>query len=264
MHLRRVLSALLLIPAFLLVVIAGSPLVFHLLVSLAIALAGWEFARLCPAGADRDLAPLTVAGALAWQAVLLLGGRVEIVLLVLAAAGLLRLLWARAGFRDGGVQAAWLLLGTVYTGGFLGTAGLLRDLTAGRQLVVFLMLLTWAGDIGAYYVGRGLGRHPLAPAVSPKKTVEGAVGGLLAAAVTAAVAGRWLLPGAAWAAVAGLGLLLAAVGMLGDLAESALKRAAGVKDSGAIIPGHGGVLDRLDSLMFAGPCLYGLVRLGWL
>lgn len=264
MHLRRVLSALLLIPAFLLLVYAGSPFVFHLLVGLVVILAAWEIARLCPAGSDTGLALLTVGGALAWQAALVLGAWSTGVPLVLAVVALLRPLAGRVGFKDGLIQGAWLVLGAAYTGGLLGAAGLLRDLPAGRELITLLMLTTWAGDIGAYYIGRWLGRRPLAPTVSPKKTLEGAGAGILASALIAGGVGRWLVPGLAWPAAAGLGVLLAVAGMLGDLAESAVKRAAGVKDSGTIIPGHGGVLDRLDSLLFAGPCLYLLVRLGWL
>jgi len=264
MHLRRVLSALLLIPALLVFIHASSPLAFHLLVGVAIALGSWEFACLCPARAGREFGFLSAAGALAWQAALVRGSGAGSVALALGALALLRLLWARGEFKAGVIQAAWLVLGGAYVGGFLGCAGLLRDQPAGRELIYFLVLTTWAADIGAYYVGSTLGRRPLAPAISPKKTVEGAVGGILATAFIAALAVPWLLPGVGWSAAAGLGILLAVVGMAGDLCESALKRAAGVKDSGALIPGHGGLLDRLDSLMFAGPCLYALVRLGWL
>jgi len=262
MHLHRVLSALLLIPAFLLIVHAGSPLIFHLLVGLVVILAAWEFAQLCPAGADTRLGLLTAAGAIAWQGSLALGVGAEAVPLGVAALALLRLVSSRAGFREAAIRGAWLLLGAAYAGGFLGTAALLRNLPAGRELIYLLVLTTWAGDSGAYYAGRSFGRRPLAPAISPKKTLEGAAGGLLAAALVALIAGRWFLPGFSGAEAAVLGLLLAVVGTLGDLVESALKRAVGVKDSGALIPGHGGVLDRLDSLMFAGPFLYALVRLG--
>lgn len=261
---RRVLSALLLIPVLLVFIHASSPLAFHLLVSVAVALCGWEFARLCPARPGRGFEILCAAGALAWQAALVQGANAGGVALALAAWALLRLLWVRGEFREAAIQGAWLILGGAYVGGLLGSTGLLRDQATGRQLVYFLLLTTWAADIGAYYVGSTLGKHPLAPAISPKKTIEGAVGGILATVLTATIAAPWLLPGPGWLAAAALGFFLAVAGMAGDLCESALKRAAGVKDSGAILPGHGGLLDRLDSLMFAGPCLYGLVRLGWL
>jgi phosphatidate cytidylyltransferase len=129
--------------------------------------------------------------------------------------------------------------------------------------VYFLALTTWAGDIGAYYAGSRLGRRPLVPRVSPKKTVEGALGGIAATVLIAALGSGWIwprfpLPTAIW-----VGALLAVVGMLGDLSESVVKRAAGAKDSGTLIPGHGGVLDRLDSVIFGAPALYGLVWMGW-
>jgi phosphatidate cytidylyltransferase len=264
MHRHRVLSALLIIPAILIFIHASPPLAFHVVVGAVVALVAWEFARLCPARAGRGFEALCVAGAVAWQAALARGAGADAAAQAVAAAALLRLLWGGGAFRDGAIQAAWLVLGAAYAGGLLGAAGLLRDQPSGRELVYFLMLTTWAADIGAYYIGSTLGRRPLAPAISPRKTVEGAAGGILATALTAAIAAPWLLPGVAFPVAAGLGLLLAVAGMAGDLCESALKRAAGVKDSGALIPGHGGVLDRLDSLMFAGPCLYAVVRLGWL
>jgi phosphatidate cytidylyltransferase len=261
MHLRRVLSALLLIPAFFWLDYAGPPLLFHLVVGLVILLAAWEFGRLCPAEPGRGLPLLTAALAVAWQVAVVRGQGAAAVAIVLV--GLLTTLGASGGFREGAVRAAWVLLGAGYVGGALGVSSLLWGRPGGADLLAFLMLTTWAGDTGAFYAGRTLGRHPLAPAISPKKTLEGAAGGLALAALTAIVAGSWLLPHLAHWAAGGLGILLAVAGMAGDLCESALKRGAGAKDSGALIPGHGGLLDRLDSLLFAGPVLYGLVSLGW-
>lgn len=123
-----------------------------------------------------------------------------------------------------------------------------------------VLLVTWANDTAAYYVGRKCGRHRLAPQISPQKTWEGAVAGLLAAGVVGAAAAysgerRWEIG-------LGLALLVAAVGQAGDLWESALKREAGIKDTGRLLPGHGGILDRFDSLLFAAPLAYYLAR--WL
>ena len=101
------------------------------------------------------------------------------------------------------------------------------------------------------------------PRVSPKKTVEGAMGGIAATALVAGLGSGWLWPRLPIGTAVWVGVMLAIVGMVGDLSESAVKRAAGVKDSGSIIPGHGGVLDRLDSLIFAVPVLYGLTWMGW-
>lgn len=264
MHRQRILSALVLIPPFLLLVHFGSPFHFALLVSLAMALAAWEFSRLCPAGADRGVSLLTVTGALAWHAAVFRMGGVAEVAAALAGVALLRAVLGREEFRVGMLQAAWILLGTAYAGGLLGFASLLRALPDGRQLVYYLAFTTWAGDIGAFYVGSRLGRRPLAPRVSPRKTVEGALGALASAVLVAAAGSGWVWPRLAWNVAAMGGVILAVAGILGDLTESAVKRAAAAKDSGTLIPGHGGVLDRLDSLMFTCPVLYALVWIGWL
>jgi phosphatidate cytidylyltransferase len=118
-----------------------------------------------------------------------------------------------------------------------------------------------SGDIAAYYGGKTLGRHPLAPALSPKKTIEGSVFGLVASGVGAALVAHYLLPGAEWPRGLMIGVALGAVGQAGDLFESSLKRAARAKDSSQLLPGHGGILDRLDGLLFAGAVLYAAVFL---
>jgi phosphatidate cytidylyltransferase len=133
-----------------------------------------------------------------------------------------------------------------------------RSADAGPLLL--LLAIVVVSDTAQYYTGRLLGRHPLAPAISPKKTREGAIGGLVAGSLIAVPLGWWWLPTAAPAACAALGLMVAAAGIVGDLFESQLKRSAGVKDSSTLIPGHGGVLDRIDSWLFAGPVFYVFVR----
>lgn len=126
-----------------------------------------------------------------------------------------------------------------------------------RELVLLLFAIIWAGDTFAYYGGRALGRHRLAPKVSPKKTVEGAIAGLAGSVVAGTVGGVWFL-GEPLLNTIGISVVTAVAGQLGDLAESALKRSADVKDSSSILPGHGGILDRLDSLFFAAPVFYWL------
>jgi len=123
-----------------------------------------------------------------------------------------------------------------------------------RGQVVLLFAIIWTGDSAAYYVGRALGRHSLAAKISPKKTIEGAAAGLIGS-VIAGVVGAFFL-GKPWMQVAGISAATAIAGQVGDLAESVLKRSAGVKDSSSILPGHGGILDRLDSLFFAAPVFY--------
>jgi phosphatidate cytidylyltransferase len=136
----------------------------------------------------------------------------------------------------------------------------LRWLDDGRAWVYLAAFTTFATDTGAYAVGRLLGRHKLAPRISPGKTVEGGLGGLVAGALAAVALNRLLGLDHADAAMLALGAGAAVAGQLGDLAESLIKRVAGVKDMGALLPGHGGILDRLDSLLFVVPLIYAAAR----
>jgi phosphatidate cytidylyltransferase len=138
-----------------------------------------------------------------------------------------------------------------YSLGLLGDGG-----EMGRDLTVLLFWVVWLSDAAAYTVGTLLGRHKLAPRISPGKTIEGAVGALVAAVAAALVAKGWFFRRLGLADAVALGLLLGCAGMAGDLVESLLKRSAAVKDSGALFPGHGGMLDRADSLLFAAPVLF--------
>jgi phosphatidate cytidylyltransferase len=124
----------------------------------------------------------------------------------------------------------------------------------GRKLVLFTLCLIWAGDILAYFVGRGLGRVPMAPALSPKKTWEGALGNLLASLLVGVFFAKWLEMEALQMLV--IAALANIAGQMGDLVESAYKRGAAVKDSSDLLPGHGGVLDRIDSLILASPIVW--------
>jgi phosphatidate cytidylyltransferase len=130
----------------------------------------------------------------------------------------------------------------------------------GRESLLLMMITIVVSDSGQYYTGRLFGRRPLAPAVSPKKTVEGAIGGAILGTAAFVAIGRWWLPGVPVGWAAGIGLMIVALGIAGDLFESLLKRSAGVKDSSALIPGHGGVLDRIDALLFAAPVYYVALR----
>ncbi len=133
---------------------------------------------------------------------------------------------------------------------------LLRETDDGRSWVFLVLLTVWITDTGAYFVGRAVGRHKMAPTVSPGKTWEGAIGGQVAGFAAVVALNAVLDLGMSTPEAIGLGLLLPAVGQVGDLAESAMKRGVGVKDSGWLVPGHGGIADRLDSLLFAAPVAY--------
>jgi len=154
-------------------------------------------------------------------------------------------------------RAAVAVMAPVYTGVPLGAIAALRA-TDGPDPLLFLLVIIAVSDTAQYYSGRTLGRRKLAPVVSPGKTVEGAIGGLVAAGLVAAALGPRLLSTISLplAAFAALGVALSLTGIVGDLFESLLKRSVGVKDSSALIPGHGGVLDRIDGYLFASPVFY--------
>jgi phosphatidate cytidylyltransferase len=133
---------------------------------------------------------------------------------------------------------------------------------SGRDLLVFLFLTVWAGDALAYFIGRSFGRTPLLPRVSPNKTVEGSVGGLLGSLLLGWAFAQWRWHGVDWWRATIVAGLTAGAGQAGDLAESALKRGSNLKDSGALLPGHGGLLDRMDGLLFAIPALWAILALG--
>jgi phosphatidate cytidylyltransferase len=146
--------------------------------------------------------------------------------------------------------------GVVLIGLPLCAAVLIRDGTDGAAWLFSVLAVVFAGDIGAYYAGTRFGRRKLLPAVSPGKTVEGSMGGLAANLLTGAAAKVFALPALGWGEAFVLFVLIGAAGQVGDLFESAFKRTAGVKDSGTLLPGHGGVLDRIDALLFALPVAY--------
>ena len=156
-------------------------------------------------------------------------------------------------------DTAAAILAPVYIGLPLGSLVGVHAI-GGREAVVLLIATVAVSDTAQFYTGRTFGRTPLAPLRSPKKTREGALGGFVIAPIFLAVAGRYWLPSFPWYWLAALGFGIVVAGIIGDLFESMLKRAADMKDSGALIPGHGGVLDRIDALLFAAPVFYFFLR----
>ena len=163
------------------------------------------------------------------------------------------------GERDALGRAAAAVFPMLYVGLPIGSMVAVRTM-AGREALFLLMLTVMVSDTAQYYTGRAFGRRLLAPAISPKKTIEGAAGGFVFGALMLAVAGAWWLPRFPIGFRALLGVALVALGIAGDLFESMLKRSAGVKDSSTLIPGHGGVLDRIDALLFAAPVYYIVLK----
>ena len=184
-----------------------------------------------------------------------------VVIAIAVMAGIRKLPADRQPFKAGVYGAIAGGFGIVYLGLPLGAlVGV--HIFGGRSAVMLLVATIAISDTAQYYAGRTMGRHPLAPRLSPKKTIEGAVGGFIVAPLFLYFAGPYLVPVASPLAIAALGLALVAAGIAGDLFESMIKRAADMKDSSALIPGHGGVLDRIDALLFATPVFYAYLR--WL
>lgn len=256
---RRVLTAFVVLPLVLLASLAGPPWLALAIVALSLAVALAEFFALVRA---RGLRPMPIAGALLALGLFLYvvaPGFVPVPLAPLGAMLLLAAALARGALHEPVSAAAATLFGAVYLGALGGTIAALRILPplveGGFRLVLLIGILVLA-DSAAFFVGHAFGRRRLAPSVSPGKTVEGALGGLLGGVAGALVVRQLGLPDLPALHAAGLGLAVAAMGIVGDLVESLLKRWAGVKDSGALFPGHGGMLDRLDSLLFGAPVLY--------
>jgi phosphatidate cytidylyltransferase len=176
-------------------------------------------------------------------------------IVILAMLGLIAQVAAHGG-SAGPKGTPLTLLGAAYVGVLFPYFALLRNSTGGVGFIIFMLLLTVASDSGAYFTGRSIGRTPLIPRVSPNKTVEGAIGGLLAAIAAGLILRPLLTPGWKIGASIAVSATIAVLAQLGDLAGSALKRSAGVKDSGWIFPGHGGLVDRTCSLFFAAVFTY--------
>ena len=254
---RRIYTVLFVVPLLYAAIRFFPPVVFTGIVAVAGCLALHELYRLC---FQVRRQPLTVGIGLAGCVALIISphepGMALPGLLVSLIAILSIPLLIRTPLDQSVKDAALALTGMMYIGLTLGYLVAVRLLQQGEWLLFFLLLVTWAADTGAYYVGTLYGQRRLAPRISPKKTIEGLAGGLFAALLIA-FAARWtfLSDMSNWDGLV-LALLLTVAGLWGDLVESAIKRSVGVKDSGGLLPGHGGMLDRLDSLLFTAPTFY--------
>jgi len=261
-HARRWLTALILLPLLLLALFKGGHFFFILLILVINGLAQWEFLGMFQVEADpfRRLKNIILGSVLllsfctAQRAAQLCNPSGPLFVLV----GILFILFlfyllAYNHITDLTQDLMVNVLAILYIPLLLGHFIWLRYLNDGEWWVFWLLMVIMAGDTGAFYCGRALGKAKLYPQVSPGKTWAGVWGGLAAAVIVGAALGPWALSRLSLAGSAGLALVLAIVGLLGDLFESMLKRQAEVKDTSGLLPGHGGMLDRLDSLLFAAP-----------
>ncbi len=262
MHSTRWITGLIAAPLLIFIILTGG-LVFTLFVAFAAVVAYWEYHRIFFSGAPNPhhsslskkfylveyglIALIVLAAGTAtvhWVLFAVFGG--------LVALGILALFQFK-GDNEVALHVAGHVQGLVYIGIPLALIVLIRYGDRGHFWVLALLIIIFAGDTAAYYSGSHLGKTKLCPSVSPKKTVEGALGGLAANFIVGMILKFFFLPNVGWLSLLTMCVLIGAVGQVGDLFESVLKRRAGIKDSGNILPGHGGILDRIDALLFATP-----------
>lgn len=255
---NRLFAALIFIPIFYIIIRHFSPFVFFLLVLGATLIGQYELYRFYYKEA---ILPQIVLG-------LSLGVFISLsfymrnhfsqgaVITTLIVTIMIYQVFFKREMKDGLLDSAIILFGVIYIGWLMGHLILIRDSINGGLTIIFLFLVTWGCDAGAYYVGTRLGRTKLSPEISPNKTIEGTIGGLFSSIILSLAGRAWFLHSLSLRDALTLGIFLGTLGQLGDLAESLLKRSAGVKDSGSLIPAHGGLLDKVDSLLFTAPALY--------
>jgi len=248
----RLLTAAVGIPIILWMLYLAPGWVFSSFAILVALVGGAELAKMTLKG-QRPLQAWMVVATMAVTGVLTFSDRADVLITLIfgvVLTGALAVLVRPDPLAEASGKMGWLIAGPLYIGGAVAAIAKLHHLENGGTWVVLSMALAWGSDTGGYFAGRAFGKHKLYAKISPKKTKEGAVGGLAAVVAFAAVMKALWMPELPWVHAVVLALLAGAVGQAGDLCVSVVKRSTGVKDSGNIIPGHGGLLDRIDALMF--------------
>lgn len=270
--LRRFLTALVFGPIILSLMYIVHPIGFTVFVAIAVAIASWELFSLSHPDRLGRIVGVTLSVGYFLVARYTDFGRLHsstfiLTTALLAPIALLLTLTRPARITHALVEVGTLILGPLYIGAMMATIPLMLDIgtrNQGAGLVLLTLMVAWLSDTIAMGVGKALGGPKLYPAVSPNKTWSGALGGLTGSMLGAVIAHFGYLPSLPLGAGIAVAAAAGAVGQAGDLCESVLKRAAGVKDSGAVLPGHGGFLDRIDALTFAAATMYLALRAGWL
>ncbi|MBW1757018.1 MAG: phosphatidate cytidylyltransferase, partial [Deltaproteobacteria bacterium] len=253
----RVATVLPLIPIILWMMFAGPLWVWQTFILAAVALGGYELMAM-KVPSSRGLRTWgSVSSVLFAYTIIFLEtvSAVYGVVLIIILGAMAWSLLQEDPLHNASVRIGWLLGTPVYVGGTLAAVALVREFEPTGAWVLLTMVLAWGSDTSAYFVGRKFGKTKLAPRISPKKTLEGSAGGLMASVVGAVIM-SFFLPGLGPIDAVALGILAGGAGQAGDLMMSVLKRSSGVKDSGGILPGHGGILDRVDALAFTAPATW--------
>lgn len=253
----RVATVVPLIPIILWMMFAGPDWLWHIFILLAIGVGGWELMGMkVPASRALRLWGAVSSALFAYAIIFFESNKaVYAVVLLLIVAAMFWSMLQDDPLENASVRVGWLLATPVYVGGALATVALVRDFPPTGAWVLLAMVLAWGSDTSAYFIGRKFGKTKLAPRISPKKTLEGAGGGL-AGAIVGALIMSFFLPDLPPIDAVALAIIAGVAGQGGDLFESVLKRSSGVKDSGGILPGHGGLLDRVDALVFTAPATW--------
>jgi phosphatidate cytidylyltransferase len=262
MHLKRLITGLVALPFLLLLIFKWGPGIFALTIAVVCLIALWEYFRIVLNDTEYTIShPIVLVSfvfgaAMIWAAA---DAGPDIIFLMLAlniiACGLVAVLRFKHDPKLPHV-IAWQVLGMAYIPLFLSFLILIRNTSEGVSWTFAIIATIFLGDTGAYYAGRQYGKHKLCPSVSPGKTVEGALGGLAANVLAGIVCKLAFALPIPWIGVIPFFISIGAAGQLGDLFESIFKRSGNIKDSGNILPGHGGILDRIDALLFALPVAY--------
>lgn len=255
---QRLISAAVVIPPFVLWLFYAPAWMFTLIVAVAAALAASEFLLTVQPERPRLALGIIVPASFAyiwsfsdpWR-----GASAAVLAATVSLLLTAQLLLGLRGRRSV-EEAAAAGFAVLYVAGLLGYLVVLRAAPKGVELLFLLFACVWIGDTLALVVGKRWGRRPMAPSISPKKTIEGAVASLAASVVTAIAAQVTGIVGMSWGALLSLAVVIGLAGQLGDLLESLLKRSVGTKDTGGLIPGHGGLLDRIDGILLAAPVTY--------
>ena len=266
MHSKRWITAFVAIPFLVLLIGSGGALIFSVVIGAVCLIALWEFFHILFGKTERlnpfcfKLLAFIIGPAIIWGAYI---NSFKNILSLIALNLIVSALISLPKFKsDASVSEIVFkqVLGVIYIPLFLSYLVLIRNGDDGVSWIFFLLIVIFLGDTGAFYTGSYLGRHKLCPAVSPNKTIEGSVGGLAVNVCAGALFKIFFFPLLQWNLSILFFLCIGVAGQVGDLFESKLKRVANIKDSGALLPGHGGFLDRIDALLFAAPVAYFFIE----
>lgn len=250
------MTAVVALPLLILLIVKGGEFPFACFIALVSVAGLTEFYRMALPGRKLESCAASIIGGFLTLLPSLAPVHLLPFLTLIILLSAITLLFRFVDIRRAATEWALLAAGFLYVPLLLSQLILVRSEPHGVSWILLMLVIVMSGDSAAYYVGSSLGRHRLYPEVSPKKSVEGAAGGLVGSVAGAFIAKGVFFPQLGWLDCVAAAIILGILGQLGDLFESLMKRSCGVKDSGTIIPGHGGILDRLDSILFAAPAAY--------